>query len=253
MSGVVAALLGCPANATGATDGFESGSFGAWSTARLPTPSAAVVQSVITRSGGNAARLELLPGDRMVFGGYRAELADRFIARHGSEARYHFSILLPATTRLHRGQGCVVVQFQDQSSEIVPNRFDKNEHSPPLAFRYRDNGDMKITVQHYKDAQSPEGLRKEIARIQGFTLGTWHDFRVHVRWSQQGGLVEIWHRDVANGQERKLADYKGPVGFPPEQPPTGEGPYFKVGPYCATSPAPAPLTVYFDDYVRSGG
>jgi hypothetical protein len=250
---VLALLVPHAARAADFTDDFESGTLAHWGTSRLPAAESASVQEKIVRSGTHAAEILLKPGDPPVLGGRRAELNDPAMARPGSEAWYRFSLFLPAATRLKAGQSCVIAQFHDQSSEMVAERYKNGAHKPPLAFRYRADGGLQITIQRYGNAPALETERTEIARIPAFTLGAWHDFRIRVRWDPKDGAVEIWHRDVPLGTESKIADYAGGVGYRPPEPPTGEGPYFKVGPYCGSSAPPRELTVYFDDYSRSGG
>lgn len=253
---LVLALLAAHARSTRAedfADGFEAGTLARWGTSRLPAADSASVQKKIVRSGTYAAAIRLEPGDPPVLGGHRAELNDPAMARPGSQASYRFSLYLPAGTRLEPGQSCVIAQFHDQSSEVVTDRYKNGAHKPPLALRYRADGDLQITVQRDANASSPEGERFEIARLPAFALGAWHDFRLRVKWDPKDGAVEIWHRDVPRGVEKKIAGYAGGVGDPPPAPPTGEGPYFKVGPYCGSAAPPGELTVYFDDYSRSGG
>jgi hypothetical protein len=222
---------------------FESGNLNQWDSTRLTGQRSSAVQSDNVRGGQYAARLTLFPDDTLIFGGYRAELADNFYAKPESQMQYFFSVYLPSDTQLHPDQGCVIAQFHDQRNY---KQFSlATPHSPPLAFRYRGDNSIKITIERSLDQINQNVERFQIARIKNFQLGQWHDFVVNVRWSSVNGLVEIFHKSQSDSEFQKVSDYQGVLGYF-----GSKGTYFKVGPYCNSRAPLKPLTVFVDNYFR---
>jgi peptide/nickel transport system ATP-binding protein len=213
---------------------FETGDFSGWSVRRLAKNYSAVVQSEIVRTGANACRFEVRPGDR-VSQGLRAELRDWYNAPFEADTWYGFSTYLPKGFSPPRGVGVVLAQWHDQAELGDP------AGKPPLAMRYLD-GTLRFTGAFAEVASQDPDRRYVFHEIADIAHGAWMDFVFRIHWSRRGdSSIEAFLRG------ERLFRFDGPLGYRNQI----KGPYFKFGVY-ASGEIDGPLIAYHDNYSRSG-
>jgi hypothetical protein len=102
-----------------------------------------------------------------------------------------------------------------------------------------------------------DGSEVGVWPIAPLARGTWHRFRLDVRWHLTDGMIRMWHNGVRvqfprGGQSTTVLT--GLETLFPAQPGSSHAPttYLKMGLYRKAAPdnAPAPFIVYHDDATR---
>jgi hypothetical protein len=154
------------------------------------------------RQGAYAARFEVRPGDFTGFGERsEANRAAGHLTRAGDDLYYAFSVRHGAPWPPCQGH-CTVAQWL-QVGETG---------TPPLALSAPEGSDSEADVgmqlKHRagrcvppQPGEMPNECEvnevHEMFSAEEFTatLGSWHDWIIHVRWSPEAdGLIEVWHR-----------------------------------------------------------
>ena len=162
----------------------------------------------------NGFTARLRPGDE------RAEARDPYEAQYGATMEYYLNFKIPKDARLEtENQSMVVAQLKAS-----------NDQSPPLALRWKGNGEFTITIRH-------DG--GEVIAYRGpLQQGSWHGFEINVT-TGEGGRVVV----ERNGQ--LLVSYQGPVGY------RETFTYFKFGPYDFTKTQKSDLAIQYGFFSRA--
>jgi hypothetical protein len=208
-----------------------------------PTPARLTIATPPAAGNGTALRAELRDGDvavnaagRPIAGGWRAEVVARPDFASPTPVTYEWSTLLDRSyPTVPAGVWQVITQWHQGDGDTGG--------SPPIAFIIVDD---RIKLQlHRTDAagQSVEIATYDVAPLD---RGTWHRFRMEVRWSLSDGYVKVWH----DGQQ-KVNRAGIPTLFPPR---AGSGApssaYLKLGIYRKAVPLGATFVIYHDEVRR---
>jgi hypothetical protein len=193
--------------------GFESGDFKPWDrNAAVPCRGDDLhgmqIVTAPRREGSYAARFAVSQGDRTVGGhGERAVnylVADQAGSKEGLERWYAFSVLFPPAeftiNQAAGGKGNVIFFAFHSTPDAVPDGCANElqmtasaERNPPqLKFRLRGGQQLNPGPQQCHQYETDRSV------FMGPLGGAWHDFVLHIRWSQftDQGIFEIWHNGV---------------------------------------------------------
>lgn len=154
------------------------------------------------RQGTWAARFEVRPGDFTGFGERsEANRANRHVTREGDDLYYTFSVRHSADWPHCTGH-CTLAQWLQVGQTGTPALALGAPEGPEGEAGYR------MQLKHRAGrcvppapGESPNDCEvdeiHEMFSAADFqaTLGKWHDWIIHVRWSRAAdGLIEVWHR-----------------------------------------------------------
>jgi hypothetical protein len=218
------------------SDSFESENLSKiWSTERF-LPGAVEIQSAIVKSGSNAIRITLHPGDQIESEKEtileRAELQEavKLVSVEDSGYIYSFSMFLPQDfpiipTRL------VIAQWKQycQSGNCSID-------NPVIALRY-ESGEFKITLKTNPEKITLYSQKEDIRN-------KWLNFKFQILFARnQNGRIKVWLND------REIINYAGITAYSQEYgyPDPGYF-YFKMGLY--RDQTTVPMSIYIDDYKK---
>lgn len=186
------------------------------------------VSTNFARNGVYSMRSDLAHGNK------RAEIVSSLRGTVGGENWYAWSVYIPAD---YPGDGLydIFTQFHDWHRTLPVWAQDGRA---PTNFTM-DDGDITFSLKYQS---APETPAHDLFNIGAYTLGAWHDFVMHVKWTHEPhGFVELW----LNGVQK--VDYTGPTYMDYG---AGNGPYFKMGNYKGTTSwsGTSPRIFYMDDY-----
>jgi hypothetical protein len=207
-------------------------SLSGWNLARMPSRHSLRLEQM--PNGSCAVRLTILPQDKQISEGWRAEIKDPLFPPVGSEVRYSFRSYIPHETLNNTDAGFVVTQWHDSKNEGVPTQ------RPPLSHRV-NKGQFLIALwnQEIWDRQGVDGEGLILFQMP-VPADRWVQFEYKVRWSPASdGYVEGW----IDGKH--LISYHGPIGYPDDH----TAPYLKMGIYTVHR-FRGPLSVLHRDFFR---
>ena len=77
--------------------------------------------------------------------------------------------------------------------------------SYPPALRFNARADTLLVNMTSGDVESGAPYRNEIVALPSLSLGSWHDFVVHVSWTAEpSGVVAMWHRTEGETELRRV-------------------------------------------------
>lgn len=180
---------------------FETGNFSQWSTCQNIVYNSncsgyngahysLTVQSTIKRQGNWAARFEVRNGDQPFCCGERSEIhgGNALTSVEGQERWYQWATYFGAGFPTTQGWSAVAQWHADADG------------SPPLAFHSSDdglsNGYFGLIERRY--ASPSQLLSSNLIWQVPENPGTWHDIKLHVKWSTSdaSSLIELWHNGV---------------------------------------------------------
>ncbi|MEU0883352.1 polysaccharide lyase [Lentzea sp. NPDC005914] len=223
-----------------------------WRSLQMPAdpPARVRIASPPTPKSGTALRAEVRDGDVAVNsagmpipGGWRAEAVGPQEVSSQQSVRYEWSTLLDASYPVNpigadgRPIWQVITQWHQGDGDVGG--------PPPIALIIV--GDEIRLHLHSSDRADPN-RSVEVGQYPVATLarGTWHDFRLEVRWALTGGYVKVWHdgqvvADVQNVQTLFPARANAAVA--------GTA-YLKMGLYRKASPVGSGPFILYHDEVR---
>jgi hypothetical protein len=231
------ALLSCSAEKVITSDNFEKDSLNQIWTSDKFIEGGFEIQSEETRSGENAAMLQVKQGDQIEEekGTHfeRAELKEskKLMSAEYKNYSYKFSLMIPEGFP-ETGTRLVVAQWKQncRSGNCDPD-------NPVIAVRF-ESGELFITLQTNE-------IRQELYRTKNSVLNVWLDFRFDVRFSRKDdGALFVWLNNQQIIRFTGVTAYAEQFGYPNP----GEF-YFKTGLYRDTMKEP--MKIYFDDYSKS--
>lgn len=224
-----------------------------WRSLQIPAdpPARVRITSPPTPKSGTALRAEVRDGDVAVNsagmpipGGWRAEAVGPEEAASEQPVRYEWSTLLdtsyPANPIGSDGRPIwqVITQWHQGDADVGG--------SPPIALIIV--GDEIRLHLHRSDPADPNNS-VEVGQYPVATLarGTWHDFRLEVRWALTGGSAKIWHNGLVAADVQNIQTL-----FPSRANAAVAGTtYMKMGLYRKASPVGAgPFILYHDEARR---
>lgn len=230
-------LISCSTEKVITSDSFEQDSLSKIWTSDKFIEGGFLIQAEKTRSGKNAAMLQVKQGDQIEEekGTHfeRAELKEskKLMSAEYENYSYKFSLMIPegfpeTDTRL------VVAQWKQncRSGNCDPD-------NPVIAVRF-ESGELFITLQTGEK-------RQELYRNKNSVLNQWLDFRFDVRFSRTNdGILRVWLN------QQQIIDFSGTTAYAEKfgYPIPGEF-YFKTGLYRDTMKEL--MTIYFDEYSKS--
>ncbi len=205
---------------------FETGDISQWTRAQQVNPNRLQVVESPVREGRYALRAEVRNGDNPIgASGHRNELVLMTNETEGDERYYSWSTLWPEDYPFYPTWQIPTQWHHSGSSGAPPVRF-------VLGCSAADCGQPMPDTMFF--IVSGKGIWTE-----KITLGKWHDFILHVKWSSnpQIGFVELWF-------DGDLVVPKQPVAtlFP------GQTNYLKQGLYRDAATQPTQV-VYHDGFV----
>lgn len=169
-------------------------------------------------------RVNMRPGDQ------RAEVADPFRSAYLETTEYDLSFRIPETS----------VLTNDNGSIVIAQLHADNGQSPTMALRYKENGDLAVTLRHLTGDQDDDTVTegKEVyAFREQIQRGRWYNVKIIVRTGPDGTL-----RVAIDGRTKVV--YDGPLGY------RGRIGYFKFGAYDWTKSLKSPFAVEYRSYRR---
>ncbi|MES0808278.1 heparin lyase I family protein [Roseibium sp. SCPC15] len=199
---------------------------------------------------GRLIQFTIKPGDKKLFGGTRAELADTRIVKNGEEAWYRISTLIPNDFPIDSPHRLVLAQWHELDQPGKPF------HRPPLSHRLWGK---KFAVELF-NRQIIEKLGDEhdgeiLYSAPQLEPGLLHEFVYKIGWApDESGAIQAWRRkcdelkpDDCTAEWTQFIQYKGSTGYEND---AIQGYYFKFGLYTTTK-FEAAFTAYHTGY-RSG-
>lgn len=228
-------IASCKAQST-IYDGFETQKLSSiWRLQKL-APNAIEMQSTITRSGQNAAKIMLNTGDMYEAGNDSSKASERAELLEAKELEsieelkyiYSFSIFIPGNfpvvaTRL------VIAQWKQRCDQDICE-----DRSPVIAIRY-ESGKLFVTLQ--------TGSKKEILyKTSEEIKNRWLDFTFKIRFTRNtNGEIS------ASLNDKSIINYTGVTGYSEQYGfPSKSNFYFKMGLY--RDRMKEPMTIYIDEY-----
>jgi Polysaccharide lyase len=227
-----------------------------WNSLQMPADQPYRLSTAVppVAENGTALRVEVRNGDvalnpagQPIAGGWRAEAIGPTESASAQPVRYEWSTLFDASypTNPTDADGNPIWQVITQWHQGDNDR--PVGGSPPVALILA-NG--KVWLHLNRPSPNDPNSVEEVGKyyVADMTPGTWHHFRVEVRWALSGGYVKVWHNGGTNPvQDRSNVQTLYPTSANPAMAGTAT---LKMGLYRKATPVAGQFVLYHDEVHR---
>ncbi|MEM9632872.1 MAG: heparin lyase I family protein [Pseudomonadota bacterium] len=198
---------------------------------------------------GRMIQFTIKPGDKQLFDGTRAELADTRISTNGEEAWYRISTLVPDDFPIGSPHRLVLAQWHELDQPGKPF------HRPPLSHRlWGKRFAVELFNKQIIEKLGDEHDGEILFMAPQLEPGVLHEFVYKIGWApDETGEIKAWRRkcdvlkpDDCKAEWSSFIQYNGSTGYEND---AIKGYYFKFGLYTTTKFDTA-FTAYHAGYRR---